>query len=376
MSESVSANQTLVFHLSALPRLEAAMGASVVRSTLAALDKEIRALTGRILRDEQNLAAVSDLPPGFWAFRYCATLRDAGTQTEKHHAILTAARQLGMEAAQAVFGGATARFVSLVVALLPQSCEAKDIPALLEKIPSCAELPEQKAIEDILAQGGLRTLLQPIVRFPDGATIGYEALSRGPVGSPVEFADKLFATAASMGRAIELEKACAWQALDWLNRARGENKIPAQHWLTVNLSGRSLADDRLRQALARPDVVVEITEHLPLDDARDLLPLIDELRGKGAQLALDDTGCGFADWQTAETLRPDFVKLCITIIRSVGRGSEEVLDDLGEVIARLQEARIKVLAEGVENEREAGLLAQFPIDYAQGWLYGKPYPAP
>ncbi|MDR1849747.1 MAG: EAL domain-containing protein, partial [Zoogloeaceae bacterium] len=91
---------------------------------------------------------------------------------------------------------------------------------------------------------------------------------------------------------------------------------------------------------------------------------------------LDDTGCGFADWQAAETLRPDFVKLCITIIRSVGRGSEEVLADLREVISRLHQAHIKVLAEGVENEREAGLLAQFDIDYAQGWLYGKPYPAP
>ncbi|MDR2637714.1 MAG: EAL domain-containing protein [Zoogloeaceae bacterium] len=374
-ASKTSDEHTLVFHLSALPALEATMGVPVARSAVEALGRGLPALSAHLLTDEKERETLAGLPPGLWATRYRSAPRESGAQAEKQDAIHIAATRLGMEWAKEIFGGATARFVRLRVVLLPGHPPALDIPCLLENAPASADPAAEHALGELLEHGGLRTFLQPIVAFPAGGIIGYEALARGPADSPIERADQLFGTAAGMGCTHELELACAWQALRWLEGARRERRLPEDHWLAINLSATSLADDELRRALARPGVVVEITEHLPLDNARALLPLIAELRARGARLALDDTGCGFADQRAAETLRPDFVKLCITIIRSVGRGSADVLSDLAATIAHLRELGIGILAEGVETQAEAEQLSRFDIDYAQGWLYGKPQAA-
>jgi EAL domain-containing protein (putative c-di-GMP-specific phosphodiesterase class I) len=375
MNTSANPAHTLIFHLSNHAALEDTMGRTVTSSTVAGMDKGIRELAANLLQDELDMEFLAGLPAGLWAIRYRNAERNADTQAEKQDAIHLAAAQLGVELAKEVYGGATYRFARLKVALLPEHPDRAEIPALLEKAPELANQKTEHALKDALENGGLRIFLQPIVSFPDGKVLGFEALARGPTGSPVERADLLFATAARMGQARELETACAWQALNWLDKARQAGKIPAPYWLSINISSLSIKDNALRKALARPDVVVEITEHLPLNNARDLLPLIAELRAGGARLTLDDTGCGFADLQAVETLRPDFIKLCITIIKSLERDPEQVLSDLAATIAHLRTLKIGVLAEGVETAREAQLLAPLDIDYAQGWLYGKALPA-
>jgi EAL domain-containing protein (putative c-di-GMP-specific phosphodiesterase class I) len=362
-------HHTLVFYLRGLPDLEAAMGIEVTQSTLDGLQAGLPRLIAAVLQNETAHAPLTDLPRGLWAVRYQSPARADDAQAEKQEAVRMAATQLGMELAKEVFGGATARFARFVVHLLPGHPETGKLLALAEKAPPPEDLSAEHALKTALENKGVRTFLQPVVSFPDARLLGYEALSRGPEGSPVERADQLFGVAARLGLSRELEIACAWQAL------KHADGLPAHHWLSINLSSLSLGDEKLRRALARPGIIVEITEHLPLNDARSLLPRIAELRAGGARLALDDTGCGFADLQAIEVLRPDFIKLCITIIRSLERSPAQVLDCLAATIAHLRRLGVDILAEGVETEREAKLLSGFDIDYAQGWLYGKPFPA-
>lgn len=97
------------------------------------------------------------------------------------------------------------------------------------------------------------------------------------------------------------------------------------------------------------------------------------MRAGGTRVALDDTGCGYADLEAAKALQPDFVKLCITIIRSLGR-NPALLADLAQSTATLKGMGIEILAEGVEHVKEVETLRDFPIDYAQGWRYGRPQP--
>ena len=91
-------------------------------------------------------------------------------------------------------------------------------------------------------------------------------------------------------------------------------------------------------------------------------------------MALDDTGCGFADTEAAQVLRPEIVKLCITVIRSARR-SPDVLPELRATIDRFRALGAQVLAEGVETEEERAALSGLGIALAQGWLFGKPVPA-
>ncbi|MDR1349600.1 MAG: EAL domain-containing protein [Zoogloeaceae bacterium] len=360
---------TLVFHLRGLSALEVTMGAAVTRSALNALQTGLSALEAAVLRDEAQVLPLSGLPRGAWGARYQSPARAADAQAEKQTAIHLAATQLGMELAKQVFGSATAAFARLHVALLPGHPDVETLPALAEKASPPEDVAAERALQQVLAHHTTRTFLQPVVGFPDAPLLGFEALTRGPEGSLVEQADQLFGVAARMGQSRELEIVCAWQALRWVER------LPAHQWLSINLSALSLTDEKLRRVLARPGIVVELTEHLPLNNARSLLPLIAELRAGGARLALDDTGCGFADLQAIEVLRPDFIKLCITVVRSVKRDPAQVLRDLKATIAHLRALGVGVLAEGVESEDEARLLATLDIDYAQGWLYGKPQPA-
>jgi EAL domain-containing protein (putative c-di-GMP-specific phosphodiesterase class I) len=345
------------------------MGAAATRSRLDALAQGISALIAQVLQGETPGTASADLPRGLWASPFHCAPRAADALADKLDAIQIAATALGMELANEVFGSATARLAGLRVARLPGLPTAAELIALFETPPPQEDLAAERVLTEVLEQGGLRTVLQPIVSFGSGEILGYEALTRGPAGSVVERADQLFGVAARCGLAARLEIACAQAALAWADR------LPDSKWLSINVSPLSLANEALRRALSRPDVVVEITEHLPLTNARGLLPWLAPMRARGVWLSLDDTGCGYTDMQAAEALRPDFVKLCITIIKSVARDPESVLAELKESIAYLKARGIAVLAEGVETRREAELLSVLDIDYAQGWLYGKPQPA-
>lgn len=187
-------------------------------------------------------------------------------------------------------------------------------------------------------------------------------------GSKIERADQLFETARRCGLAEQLEKSCLQAAMPWLAR------IPQGQILSVNSSAGLLLEQEVQQLLARENLWIELTEHLPLGQARRLLPVLADLAGQGASIALDDTGCGYADLQAARELRPAVVKLCITVIRALAQ-SDAVVQELQTTISQLHELGCMVLAEGVETQGQLELMRELNVDYVQGWYFGRPAPA-
>src|SRR5690242_4216483 len=82
--------------------------------------------------------------------------------------------------------------------------------AVARTFAAATELAE---LDRILGERRLRSVYQPIVHLDTGEVAGYEALARGPEGSPLERPDRLFAAAAAAGRTAELEWACREAAL-------------------------------------------------------------------------------------------------------------------------------------------------------------------
>jgi EAL domain-containing protein (putative c-di-GMP-specific phosphodiesterase class I) len=158
-------------------------------------------------------------------------------------------------------------------------------------------------------------------------------------------------------------------------------KLPPPLWIFINISPAlirhpdffRLATHRDFRAL-RSRVVLEFTEHLPLEEIDTLQGALKELKELGFRLALDDTGCGFFDLQTARTLRPEIVKLCITVTSRLGRqlGMEQEIRRTADVITGLGG---RLLAEGVERRQQAEILLQSGVSLVQGFLYGRPGPA-
>ncbi len=138
---------------------------------------------------------------------------------------------------------------------------------------------------------------------------------------------------------------------------------------------RLLADsERLREILCSTDrpLVLEITEHEVIEDYAALREAVGAV-GQDIRLAVDDAGAGVANFGHIIELRPDFVKLDISLVRGVNA-------DLGRqaLVAGMRHfARTvgcRLIAEGVETEAEARTLTGFGVEFGQGYLLGRPSP--
>jgi EAL domain-containing protein (putative c-di-GMP-specific phosphodiesterase class I) len=223
------------------------------------------------------------------------------------------------------------------------------------------------ALEDVLAARSFHPVFQPIVNLETRETVGYEALTRFDSG---QRPDLCFADAWSVGLGSELEIATLKAAV-----AAGR-QLPTGVWLDLNVSPRLLADpERLRPVLwqaGRP-IVLEVTEHEVIEDY-DLVRGAFHALGNDIRLAVDDAGVGIANFGHIIELRPDFVKLDISLVRRVNAhlGRQAMVVGMRHFSLTVG---CRLIAEGVETEEEEATLRALGVEFAQGYLFGRPGPA-
>jgi PAS domain S-box-containing protein len=222
------------------------------------------------------------------------------------------------------------------------------------------------ALTSVLSAAAFHPVFQPIVDLESREVVGYEALSRFDSGQQP---DRCFADAWSVGLGPDLELATAEMAV------AAARRLPAGRWLDVNVSPRLFRDpDRFRALFLRTErpIVIEITEHETISDYGAIREVIHGL-GNDVRLAVDDAGAGIANFGHIIELRPDLVKLDISIVRSVNTdlGRQAVVVGM-RYFART--AGCRLVAEGIEIEAEAATLAQLGVKFGQGYLFGHPEP--
>ena len=151
--------------------------------------------------------------------------------------------------------------------------------------------------------------------------------------------------------------------------------LPAGRWLDLNASPRLLADSgRLREILWSADraLVLEVTEHELIGDYDALRAAVRKL-GHDIRLAVDDAGAGVANFGHIIDLRPDFVKLDISLVRRVNAnlGRQAMVVGMRHFS---RTAGCRLIAEGVETEEEAATLRDLGVEFGQGYLFGRPEP--
>jgi EAL domain-containing protein (putative c-di-GMP-specific phosphodiesterase class I) len=215
---------------------------------------------------------------------------------------------------------------------------------------------------------GIGVHFQPIVDLVRGTVVGYEALARFdgyPVSDPLEW----FAAAHRHGCGAVLESLTLRRALE----SRGE--LPADMFLSVNI-GPDVITDPLVQAVwnehpSLSGVIIELTEHARIESYEALEPVLDRLRERGALIALDDAGAGYAGLQHILGIKPHLIKLDRRLIENID--GDETKRALVEMIGSFAtRVHAEVLAEGIERAAELDTLVSLGVTMAQGYLLARP----
>jgi EAL domain-containing protein (putative c-di-GMP-specific phosphodiesterase class I) len=192
-----------------------------------------------------------------------------------------------------------------------------------------------------------------------GKPVAMEALSRFTDDDPMT----VFARAHRAGDGPRLEAKAITAALQ---------VRPLYLELTVNVSLESLTSTEVLNVL--PDdlngIVLEVTEHSDVDLDDSLQDQLDALRARGALIAVDDWGRGYANLDRLLRLRPEVVKLDMSLVH--GLESDYHRATIRSVVAWANELGVRVCAEGVETPDQLASLLSLGVHTAQGYLFGRP----
>ena len=224
-------------------------------------------------------------------------------------------------------------------------------------------------IRQLCAEGALRTVFQPVFELSGGECVAFEALTRFPTGEADRTTSAWFARATEVGAGHELELASVRAALAHLD------ELPTGVLLSLNVSPAVATTSEFAE-LVEPvaeRLIIELTEHEPVVDYPSLAATLARLRERGATIAVDDVGAGFASLRHILRLDPDIVKLDLSLTHEIEtdpgrRALTAALIDFADRIGAT------IAAEGIETESELELLRGLGIDQGQGYYLGYPMP--
>ncbi|WP_089404642.1 putative bifunctional diguanylate cyclase/phosphodiesterase [Geodermatophilus saharensis] len=252
-------------------------------------------------------------------------------------------------------------------------------PGMRAAARAARELEDE--LRGALGRGEFRLVYQPVVALADRRVTGFEALLRwdsprlGAVGP-----DRFVPVAEAAGLMDEigawvLREACATAAA-W----RRDHPAAGGTSMAVNVSATQLRSCDLAGSVAAAladsglpacALVLEVTETALVDDPERAAASLAELRALGVRLALDDFGTGYSSLAHLRQFTVDVLKIDRSFVGGIADGEPlpaivRGTIDLGRTLG------LEVLAEGVEHEHQARLLAEGCCDTAQGHLFARP----
>ncbi|GAJ93945.1 EAL domain-containing protein [Agrobacterium sp. SHOUNA12C] len=170
-----------------------------------------------------------------------------------------------------------------------------------------------------------------------------------------------------------------------LNRALSDRAAWALQGLmppriSVNISASRLADPGLVERLQmlnipRHAIVFELIETIFLDDPDDrVLANVDAIKRMDIDIEIDDFGSGHASLIGLVKLKPKRLKIDRQLVTAI-TVSDEQRRLVGSIVEIARALNVEVMAEGVETEEHAQLLADAGCDGLQGYAFGYPSPA-
>ncbi|EAZ84436.1 EAL domain-containing protein [Lysinibacillus fusiformis] len=238
-----------------------------------------------------------------------------------------------------------------------------------------------KALKQIIQQGSLHTYFQPIVDLQTAQTIGFEALNR-PISSELfTSVDQFYEFVGQTDCVFLFECFCRNLSLQRFMERMHNDLMDKNLLVFLNIHPNVLLDKKyhsgetlqlLKELGIKPQqVVFELTERSAVIDFVEFERVLSHYRSQGYRIAVDDVGSGYNSLKTLIYLKPEFIKLDRSLIQSIDQISEQ--QQLVTLLMKYAEqAKTKIIAEGIERQEELEYLHRIGIHYAQGYAIGKP----
>lgn len=218
---------------------------------------------------------------------------------------------------------------------------------------------------------------QPVVALDTGETVGFEALARGPVGTPLHTAAALFAAAGAAGRTVELDWVCRAAAL----QAAAAADLPPGAAVFVNVetgSPSATCPPDLSAVITRAEaslrVLVEVDDRGLRADPAGILRTIDHARAIGWGVCVDDVVESTGWLSLLPMLAPDVVKLDVRRLRD-----PDDHDAAAAVVAatrHVEATGATLVVKGVESAADERLARALGATHGQGRALGLEGPLP
>ncbi len=246
---------------------------------------------------------------------------------------------------------------------------------------SLEHLALETGLRRAVERGELRVFYQPVVSAGSHRLVGAEALLRWqhpemgliPPGDFIPIAEES-GLIIPIGEWV-LRSACR-QLMQWRQQGRRDFTI------AVNLSPRQFREpgfvEMVKHALATEGgdprgLELELTETMLMEQARENVVKLRELREMGIGIALDDFGTGYSSLSYLKRFAIDKLKIDRSFVRDIERSAEDGAI-VSAVITLARSLGLQVVAEGVEEAHQATTLHRYGCDLLQGFLFGQPVP--
>lgn len=222
---------------------------------------------------------------------------------------------------------------------------------------------------------GIISYFQPIIDNKSKEVLKYESLVRmidksGKVLSPFHF--------------LEVSKKAKYYSkiTDIVLQNSFEALLLCKHQISINISiqdierpqTKALIFEMIKKYKAQAHrIVFELLEDESVVDFDAVVAFISDVKSQGVQIAIDDFGSGYSNYQRLIHYQPDILKIDGSLIVSIDK-DPYVRSVVAAIVAFAQENNIATLAEYVENESIYNTICEMGIDYSQGYYFSAPLP--
>jgi len=225
------------------------------------------------------------------------------------------------------------------------------------------------------------TYYQPIMDLESMKILNSEALIRWKQGDRIVPPMEFIPIAKSVGEIISidnwmLENACI-QCKIWNESCSEEVSV------SVNTSYSQLKQPEFvslvqnileAHSLSPKYLSLEITEDEAMEDLETIINILTEFKNMGIKISLDDFGTGYSSLSYVNKLPIDKIKIDRSLIMNLEKDSKN-MTIIKSIITMGHSLNIKIVAEGIETEKQLRILKELNCDYIQGYLIGRPMEA-